>query len=311
MQSSTGSARYAPEPIGAGDTAATRDRPFGVHIQIARWKSVLVILAVPVLLLLVQILVFQGVVLIEGPADPLAPKLTALAILASGISTAITALLATILMARLAKVSWRSIFRHNRSFDWRRLGVYLAASAVLVTLALVLGSFLAPERLAWGDLTIGATTIGIILMTLVAVPLQAAGEEIAFRGVVAPAAGSWFRGVRPAIAVAIVISGATFALVHVSIEPWFVSYLFVFSASTIVMGLITGGLEAAMAFHVSNNVIAGIFNALAAGNEASVVDRGASSGGPLYLILMGMNIAVVGSVWLIERRKRAHHPRPK
>ncbi len=295
-----------PTAEGASDSSGVvHDRPFGVHVRMARWKSLLVIFAVPVLLLVVQILVFQVVVLIEGPADPQMPALTPLTILATGISTAITALLAIMLMARLAKMSWRSIFRHDRSFDWRRVGLYLAVSAALVTLTLLIGALVAPDALGWGTIEIGTTTLVIIVITLVAIPLQSAGEEIAFRGVIAPAAGSWFRNVRLAAVFAIVVSAATFALVHVSVDPWFVGYLFVFSASTVALGLISGGLEAAMAFHVSNNVVAGIFNALLAGNEPTTVDRQTDSGGgPTYLILMAMNVVVVAAVWAIERRNR-------
>lgn len=294
------------------------ERPFGVHFRMSRWKSLIVLIAIPVTLLVVQIIVFQAVVMIEGPADPNRPALTPLTIVASGISTAITAVLATILVASMAKVPWRAVFRHRRPFDWRRLGIYLLGSAVLVGLSILAGALIAPEATGWGTpetFGIGATTIGIIVVTLLAIPLQAAGEEVAFRGAVIPAAGSWFRGTRLAIVFGILVSGALFALVHVSLDPWFVSYLFVFSACAAIMGLISGGLEAAMAFHVSNNVLAGIVNALFAGNDATVVDRAAGSGpGPAFIILMVMNVSVVALVWRVERTKRSRndleHHRP-
>jgi membrane protease YdiL (CAAX protease family) len=271
----------------------------------ARWKSLIVLVAVPLLLLVVQILVFQVVVLVEGPPDPRMPGLTPLAILAAGVSTAITALVATVLVARLAKVSWRSVFRRDRKFDKRRLGVYLVASAVLVGFSVLATALIAPGSTGWGALDISTTTIVVILVTLLATPLQAAGEEVAFRGVVVPAAASWFRAVRPAVALGIVVSGALFAVVHVSLDPWLVSYLFVFSACTVIMGLLSGGLEAAIAFHVSNNVIAGIVNSVFAEGGATTIDRAVGAGpGPSLIILMFMNVAVVIAVWLIERRRR-------
>lgn len=52
---------------------ALANRPFGVHFRLPRWKSLIVLIAVPVLLLLVQVIVFQAVVMIEGPADPRMP----------------------------------------------------------------------------------------------------------------------------------------------------------------------------------------------------------------------------------------------
>ncbi len=294
------------EQGGKRASAPIAARPFGVHIRMPRWKSLIVLLAVPVILLVAQIVIFQFVTLIEGPADPLKPALTPLTILAVGLSTGLAALVITALTARLANVPWRSLFRHNRSFDWRRMRVYLLGAAVLVAIGGTVTRLIAPESTGTGDVEIGATTLRIIFATLVAIPFQSAGEEVLFRGAVVPAAGSWFRGVRPAIAAGIIVSGVWFAVVHVSVEPWFVTYLFVFSACTVIMGLISGGLEAAIAFHVSNNVVAGIANALFSGNGADVLERGADSGpGPAMIVLMLMNVAVVIMVWLIERAKRS------
>lgn len=289
------------------------DRSFGVHFRMARWKSLIVLIAVPATLLLVQVIVFQGVVAIEGPADPNRPSLTPLTIAATGISTAITAALMTMLVAAMGKVSWRAVFRHTRAFDRRRVGIYLVGSAVMVCLTLLVTLLIAPESMEWGSFAVGTTTIAIIVVTLVATPLQSAGEEIAFRGAVIPAAGSWFRNTRLAIAFAILVSGALFALVHVSLDPWLVSYLIVFSACTTVMGLISGGLEPAMAFHVSNNVIAGIVNSLFTGGESTTLNRAVGAGpGANLVILMVMNVLVVVMVWLVERAKRtqAHNDEP-
>ncbi len=281
------------------------DRPFGVHFRMARWKSLVVLIAIPVTLLLVQVIVFQGVVAIEGPTDPNRPTLTPLSIAATGISTAITAVLMTMLVASMAKVSWRAVFRHTRAFDRRRVGVYLLGSAVLVGLSILVTLLIAPESTGWDSFAVGATTIAIILVTLVATPLQSAGEEIAFRGALIPAAGSWFRNTRLAIAFAILVSGVLFAVVHVTLDPWLVSYLIVLSACTTVMGLISGGLEAAIALHVSNNVIAGILNALFTGGESTTLDRSVGAGpGANLIILMVMNVAAVAMVWFVERAKR-------
>lgn len=283
-------------------------RPFGVHFRMVGWKSLVVLIAAPVVLFAVQAIVFQGVVLIEGPADPNRPALTPLTIAAVGISTAIAGVVMTLLVAKMGKVSWRAVFRHARRFDWCRLGIYLPAAAVLVGLGGLVTFLIAPESTGWGTFGFGATTATIIAVTLVATPLQSAGEEVIFRGAVVPAAGSWFRDARIAVAFGILVSGALFALVHVSLDPWFVGYLFVFSACTAAMGVISGGLEAAMAFHVANNVFAGIVNALFAGNDATVVDRGAGSGpGASVIILMVMNVSVVGMVWLVERHRRSRN----
>ena len=271
----------------------------------ARWKSLVVLVALPLLLFAVQVIAFQPVVLIEGPADPTKPALTPLTIAATGLSTAVAAVLGTILVAKMAKVPWRAVFRHTRAFDRRRLGTYLLGAAGVVGLGTVATALIAPGSSGWGAFELGPLAVVTIAVTLLATPLQSAGEEILFRGAAVPAVGSWFRSTRLAVVFGILVSGALFAVVHVSLEPWLVSYLFVFSACTVIMGLVSGGLEAAMAFHVSNNVLVGIVNALFAGGGSSVVDRGAGSGpGASFLILMVMNVVAVLLVWFVERTGR-------
>lgn len=289
----------------SGSSRTLRDRPFGVHFRMARWKSLVVLIAIPVTLLLVQIIVFQAVYALEGPPVPNKTSLTPLAIAATGISTAITAVLMTMLVAAMAKVSWRAVFRHDRAFDWHRVGIYLLGSAALVVAAILVTALIAPGSMGWGTFAVGATTIAIILVSLIGIPLQSAGEEVVFRGVLIPAAGSWFRNIPLAVIFGILLSGVLFAAVHVTLDPWLLSYLIVFSASTTVMGLLSGGLEAAMALHVANNLIAGVVNPLFTGGGSTTIDRGVGAGpGAALLILMVMNVAVVVMVWYVERAKR-------
>jgi hypothetical protein len=59
-----------------------------------------------------------------------------------------------------------------------------------VGLSILVTVVTAPDSLGWGSFTIGATTIAMILVALVATPLQSAGEDIAFGGALIPAASS-------------------------------------------------------------------------------------------------------------------------
>ncbi len=52
------------------------------------------------------------------------------------------------------------------------------------------------------------------MITLATTPLQAAGEELWFRGAALPAAASWGRAVRPALFVGVVVSALAFTAVH-------------------------------------------------------------------------------------------------
>ncbi len=79
-----------------------------------------------------------------------------------------------------------------------------------------------------------------------------------------PAAGSWLRAVRPAFITGLVVSSLMFAVLRAAGDPWLFACCVLLSACTAVMGLITRDLEAAMAFHVANNLVTTTVNVLMA-----------------------------------------------
>lgn len=131
---------------------------------------------------------------------------------------------------------------------WR----YLLASAVV---ALVILGGLLTFRLTSGpplDLTPQNGFVGFLAVILITSPLQATAEEVFFRGYLTQALGSlvtnpWF---------GVVVSSVVFALFHGGQNlPLFIDRLaFGFLASVLVMK--TGGLEASIAAHIINNVLA-------------------------------------------------------
>src|SRR5690606_32129815 len=56
--------------------------------------------------------------------------------------------------------------------------------------------------------------------TIVLMPLQAAGEEYGFRGLILRVAGSWTRGARAGLVIGILVSSVAFAVVHLSTDAW-------------------------------------------------------------------------------------------
>jgi hypothetical protein len=100
----------------------------------------------------------------------------------------------------------------------------------------------------------------VILLTT---PLQAAGEEYAFRGYGLQALGAWVR--TPWFG--IILTGLLFAAAHGGQSlPLFLDR-FAFGVVAGVLTVRTGGLEAAIAFHVVNNVVI-LLLASATGNLA-------------------------------------------
>lgn len=95
----------------------------------------------------------------------------------------------------------------------------------------------------------------MLLMAFVLTPFQAAGEEYLFRGWVLATVGSWFR--RPLLGwiAGGLVSTAVFALAHGSLDLWILIDLGAFAAAAVWLTWRTGGLEAAVALHVVNNVV--------------------------------------------------------
>lgn len=279
-------------------------RPFGVHIRMTWWKSVIVIVALPTTLLLTQIGLYLLAGLVEG--DPFAQELTPLKLLAANLSTGLTALLALALVGRFAKVPWRIVFSAPRRFDRRRLTIYFLGSLVIVALGMVVVGLTASEEVGWTSFGITGTTLGLLVVVVLSTPIQTAGEEVMFRGAVLPATGSWFRAARPAFITGLVVSSLMFAFLHGTTDPLLFAYYLFFSVCTAIMGLITRGLEAAIAFHTANNMVTTTFSALFTGGGAVAVERSEGSAGGLALLVpAAASLAALVMVWLRERSRRA------
>ncbi|MFD6568136.1 CPBP family intramembrane glutamic endopeptidase [Micromonospora profundi] len=284
--------------------AVDSSRPFGAHLRMSWWKPLVVILVPPLVMLLLQVVLYQVVGVIEGSDDPMSPTLTPLKLLAVNISIGAAGVLAILLLVWIAKVPWRSLISSPRAFDARRLTYYLIGAAFLVGAGIGVVALVAPDSPGWTAFGVTGTTIGVLAVTVLSTPIQAAGEELMFRSAVLPAAASWVRAVRPALGVGLVVSGLGFAVVHGSADPWLFGYYTFIGISTGVMAIISRGIEAPVAFHVANNVLFGIVNTVMADGEPYAIDRSTDSGDTTLLILGAVNIAMVVLVWLRERRAR-------
>lgn len=90
-----------------------------------------------------------------------------------------------------------------------------------------------------------------LAVTLLLVPFQAAAEEYVFRGWLLQAFGAFLSNPWPGI----LLSAAGFTAVHAYID-WGIVDVFAFGALMGWLAVRTGGLEAAIALHVANNVLA-------------------------------------------------------
>lgn len=158
------------------------------------------------------------------------------------------------LMAMIHQMRPRWLSSVQPRIRWRYLFVCLAIAAVVLNGVMLLSTTVGeplsfhPQEGFWGFLV-------VIVLTS---PIQAAAEEIFFRGYLLQALGSlvpraWF---------GVVVSSVVFALLHGTQNlPLFVDRL----AFALLAGLLvwrTGGLEAGIAAHVINNVFAYVFAGL-------------------------------------------------
>ncbi|SDQ13011.1 CPBP family intramembrane glutamic endopeptidase [Leucobacter chromiiresistens] len=143
------------------------------------------------------------------------------------------------------------------------------------------------------DWTAAWTSLIIIVLL---VPLQATAEEVVFRGLFMQVLGSWLKS--PWFG--IVIPSVGFALAHIY-DIW---GLLSVGALGLVAGWLTwrtGGLEAAIAIHIVNNLIAFGFMTFAVGGETAQVE---ATGGPGSFLGSVVGYAVF--IWLVLRIFRKH-----
>ncbi len=139
----------------------------------------------------------------------------------------------------------------------------------------------------------------LLVIMLLTTPLQAAGEEVAFRGWALLSIGSWFANRWLALVVPLVLSVVAFAAAHGSADPWVVADLSVFAAAAGVLTWRTGGLEAAIALHAVNNVVAIGSSLLVGGFEEGFVDSQTAGSSVQFvgsLVVQGV------AVWLLWRQ---------
>ncbi|MCB9406061.1 MAG: CPBP family intramembrane metalloprotease [Tetrasphaera sp.] len=166
--------------------------------------------------------------------------------------------------------------------------VYLAASWV------VFGQDVLPRPEAW---------IGLLVVTLLTTPLQAAGEEVAFRGLVVQAVGAWIRSPVAALAVSTAVSAATFVAAHGSMDVWIWIDIGSLAVAACWLAWRTGGIEAGIALHVVNNLAVTFAGILLGGLEESYVDT-ETTGSPVSaaMSVVVMTIATALILWLARRR---------
>jgi membrane protease YdiL (CAAX protease family) len=182
-----------------------------------------------------------GWVLVEQPRyfPPMAMIIAAFgSVIAAGAAVARSA-------ARTHRRPWLSLVTPTLNLDWRRLAIGMGVQAFLA------GALLLTEHLVAGESwQLPYTAIPVIAMALVLTPLQAASEELLFRGYMTQALGRVFKS---RIAIIGVVS-VTFAALHCNVYgPLTMPYMIIVSLIFSLVSLRDGRLELVIGAHTAEN----------------------------------------------------------
>ncbi|GIF21544.1 membrane protease YdiL (CAAX protease family) [Actinoplanes tereljensis] len=183
---------------------------------------------------------------------------------------------------------------------WRWLLTCLGVAAVAIVLLLGGGTALASAtgvdaELDPADLVGWGPFLASMAVLLLVVPPQAAAEEFVTRGWLLQAVGSWCR--RPWLPIA--VQAVIFAALHGWGTPWGFADLLLFGVVAGWLTVRTGGLEAAIALHVANNLLGSV--AAAAFGELGTDETAADM--PWQFMVVDV-VVLTAYAWVVLRLAR-------
>lgn len=172
---------------------------------------------------------------------------------------------------------------------------YLASLVVLVVvtgLLMVVGG-------GFGGVSLESQAGLYALVILLTTPAQAAGEEYLFRGWMSQAIGSLFARAAVGAVAAALVSAVVFAFAHGQQDLWLFGDRLVFGLVASWLVWRTGGLEASMALHGANNLLALGVAVLTGQVDAMVSTTGADP------LMLGVDVlTLVVSAVVLDRLAR-------
>lgn len=223
-------------------------------------------------------------------ADPFA-----IAVTLGSIAIWIPCVQLALLCAGMRPIGHVSSVAYRLRWRWLAWCLLPALLALAISMSGSLGiAYAAGEQLHAVSTPLGRLLV-VTIVILLLVPFQAAAEEYVFRGALAQALGSWVRS--PWLA--LLLPTLLFTLGHIY-DIWGMLDVAVFGIAAAILTWRTGGLEAAIALHVVNNVVAFLF--LASGISGTTV-ASADVGSPITLVLSIATTLLY--MWIVLHRARS------
>lgn len=237
--------------------------------------------------------------LIRPDADPNSPNSPI--ILGAGlIATALLTPWSMLLQRWLYGVPGPSLHSVVSRFRFDIFGRSLVFVLPLFMVALAITEFAEPRPTgvwAQGEL------IGMLLVVVLFVPLQAAGEEYGLRGLVFRVAGSWVHGRWASLILGLAVSSVVFSVIHTAGDVWWNVLYVIFSIVTGFITWRTGGLEIAVVIHTVLNGVTFLYWFVLQADLTDRFDRSAGAVTPALFVPIAVVLVVIAVVvWLRTRR---------
>ena len=191
---------------------------------------------------------------------------------------------------------------------WRWLARCALVVLPLWLIYLVLGLLVAPPESPRPD-----DWLALLVIVLVMTPFQAAGEEYFFRGWLMQNVGAWFARPIVGLVVSVAVSTVAFSAAHGSPDPWILGSIGCLAVASGIAAYRTGGLEAGIAMHAVNNLLAfGAVLTFGGWEEAFV---GADTSGTPAVLLLSVLVhggALALILWQAKRHgiQSRYQPQP-
>jgi membrane protease YdiL (CAAX protease family) len=195
------------------------------------------------------------------------------------------------------------LFSVEGRLRWHLLTRFLLIAAVahLAVLGVWLATSGPPD-----DLGVRPETWFLLATVVLTTPLQAGGEEVAFRGLATRAVGAWFGDERLGLVVSTAATALVFTVVHGSAEAWLVVFYLSLAVAASLLTWRAGGLEAAIALHVVVNLTTMLFVPFLGLEAAADPERG-----EVQAVAQVLAILLTSAAFVWHARRAGIEPRRK
>jgi membrane protease YdiL (CAAX protease family) len=144
--------------------------------------------------------------------------------------------------------------------------------------------------------------LAVLTISLLLTPLQSAGEEYGYRGLVLRAAASWARGPRTSLVLGVAVSTVVFTVVHFGTDVWFNVWCATIGVTLAIITWRTGGIETAVVIHALNNTISFLLVTALHTDPNALLQRSAGDTTPALLIPSALLVVITAVVWWRTRQ---------